>query len=330
MGFYINIKDDAGYLLLEKKYGVGFPLLMFAKNPMSENKVILTEDNVFHAQGYDAIKNLQEVIAYIDNYPIKRNADKINRVKEELMGIITRLKADRTYFCDYSEAMKIVDNPKYSVEEHIFELADNLEDMLMGYAEFGSMDKDDVSSTALQFLDSLSNDIYVSIIWKSNKNFVVFGVNVCLTEKDKELIEKGSPVIGSGLFYNTFMIRKIYRTFIKSGFEFEICKANAENNYYLIVDRKSLEDWFATTPYVECSYRTKTTYDIRYQVKNTPENLEKFICFAKESGGKTLESIVVGGKEITKLSNDEVSKVVGKHFIEHIVDKNSIDMAYIG
>ena len=55
MGFYINIKDDAGYLLLEKKYGVGFPLLMFAKNPMSENKIISANNNVFCTHGSDAI-----------------------------------------------------------------------------------------------------------------------------------------------------------------------------------------------------------------------------------------------------------------------------------
>lgn len=320
MGVYVSITNEkTGQCLIEGKYGVGFPLLMFSRYE-SRNKNHL----VFRATGKEAIENIDKVLEHIKANITKENTKGLTSIKNSLLNVRRQLSPSATYISDYSELLYGIENPDFDYMRFIQEYQDKLEDAIHGY-NCHPAKKPEITMFE-HFLKSLSSDIH-PWVFNSNDKIVVATIRVDLTDDEKLQLKKGS-------FYEQvtddetarFSERKLFYILKNSGLKFTICNINS-CQFHVIFDADEIELWLARKPYVQCSYRLSSTYDINCYVRNTAEELEKFYVFAKNHD--RVVSIIINWYELINESADEVASVIGKHISIDSCNADEIDMKYL-
>lgn len=323
MGWYVTIanKKNGRQVLMERKYGLGFPILMFDKLQNTPNKV------VFEADGKTAKKNIDDVLNYIRANKNPDNVQNLERIEEEMVALKRRIFDNETYISDYSESMGVVENPNFDPMFFIQEMKDKLDDAIYGCSEFSRKGYD--SEQLMQFFDGISEEIRARIVWKENADIVMIGAGVTLNDEDKKKIamHRVNNDDDNNEFEYRYAERKLFYLLKDCGVKFTIAK-RGDKSFYIIVTQEELRRWIATKPYVECSYRYSSTYDIKYIVRNTPEELEKFYCFA--SWKADVESVVINGHELKNATDEEVSQVIGKTLCKMCYESDEINMKYIG
>ena len=203
-------------------------------------------------------------------------------------------------------------------------MQDKLEDAISGYYEYEP--KSIEAEQLLKYIDSISDEIRVRIVYKNNPDIIVIGAGVFLNEGDKEVIEKRSVVSDNkDDITHRYMERKLFYILKETGLKFHICPRN-NKMFYVIFQRSEIDKWLATRPYIECTYRYYNTYDIQYFVRNTPEEIEKFYCFASWKDG--VMSIVINGIELVGASPEKISEVIGKTLERRCYESEDINMFY--
>jgi hypothetical protein len=288
------------------------------------DKIRGTSEPIFEVDGKTAKKNIDRVIDTINKGKTIENARRLKEIEKEMLCIKACLEDDSIYVSDYTEAMRIVTNTNFDVNAFIWEMQDKLEDAIAGYYEYEP--KNFEAEQLLKYIDSLSSEIRARIVYKNNKDIVVLGAGVFLNEGDKEIIEKSSVVNDNkDDFTHRYMERKLFYILKKTGLNFHVCARN-NKMFYIIFQRSEVDKWLSTKPYVECTYRYHNTYDIKYFVRNTPEEIEKFYCFASWKDG--VESIVINGIELVDASSDKISDVIGKTLERRCYESEDINMFY--
>ena len=323
MGWYVTIanKKNEHQILMERKYGLGFAILMFDRLQNIPNKV------VFEATGTEAKKNIDNVLGYIRENKNPANVQQLERIEEEFVALRNRIRDGETHISDYSEAMCVVENKDFDKMSFIYEMRDKLEDAVYGYSEYSKRGYE--SEQMMQFFDSLSDEIRVRIVLRENADIVMFCAGVVLNDEDKKKIATYSVNSDdeNGEYEARYTERKLFYMLKDCGIKFATAK-RGDKSFYIIVTQDELQKWIANKPYVECSYRYSSTYDIKYIVRNTPEELEKFYCYA--SWKTDVESIVIKGYELKNATDEQISSVIGKTLRRVCYEADEINMKYIG
>ena len=302
MGWYIKLEEKNSHRIIkEEKYGIGWPLLAFDDYDKAQNGV------VFEVTGKTAKKNIENIIKHIEDNKNPQNSETLARIADELLFVASRMRDGETYIADYTEAMCVVENPNFDPISFIEEMEDKLEDAIHGFSEFCK--KDEVSEQLFAYIDNLSPDIHSSIIWKNTKDYIVIGVGVQLTDVEKRMMATSRITNDNDEYEHRYAQRKLFYILKKAGINCEICRRGAFY-YYVIIGRDDAEKWYAEKPYIECSYRLRSTYDIRYYVRNTPAEKEKFYCHAMDN--KNIVSVIIDGIELVDSTDIVVSHVIGK------------------
>ncbi len=324
MGVYVDIRNkNTGYKLTEGKYGIGFPILMFSRFNGDGKKNV-----VFEATGAEAMANIDKALAYLNANVNVKNADALLIIKGDLLGIRDQLNPNDVYVSDYSENMMAIDNPNFNPMSFVQEYQFKLEDAVHGYATVCRRDDASMIKMLEHFANHLSGDIRTYACKNSDK-YIVLEASVFLSNDDVDFLNgymHCDPKQDDYGFGERYAERKLFYLMKKSGFEFEICNMG-NNKYHVVLSTPSIKDWWATRPYVMCSYRLSSTYDIYYFVRNLPEELEKFYVHAKEQ--KNVVSIVVNNMELILASNDEVASCIGKPLTLSTCEYTDIDMKYV-
>ena len=321
MGVYVDIRNKhTGYKLVEGKYGVGYPILMFSRCNSNGNNV------VFEATGKEALNNLDKVLNYLKANVTVNNADTLAIVHGVLMDIRSKIHPEATYISDYSECMYGIDNPNFNPMAFVLEYQNKLEDDINGYGKVFKRDDADMIQMLEHFVVHLSSDIRA---WcKCSDKFIVLETSVSLNKDDMDYLNtymQGNPNDDKYGFYDRYAERKLFYILKKSGFNFEICSIGNQK-YHVILDIQDVKNWWATRPYVMCSYRLPSTYDIHYFVKNIPEELEKFYVFAKQQNN--VVSVVINCMELMHATDEEIASRIGKNVTLSSCEYNDIDMRY--
>lgn len=321
MGWYVSIvsKKNPHKVLLERKYGLGFPILMFTDYDRTRDGV------VFEADGKTAKDNICKVIEYLEANKNPENLQAVEKIEKEMADVYHRLSDDETYISDYTESLGVVDNPNFDPLYFIEEMRERMEDAVNGYSEYGHYDS--ASEQLLAFIDSLSDEIKARVVYKNSRDFVIIGAGVVLTDADRNAVTRGSVTLDNNEYEVRYAERKLFYILKKSGIRCNICR-KSDKYFYILISRSEVDKWLSTKPYVNCSYRYDTTYDIPYAVRNTPEEKEKFYCFAKWKDG--VVSIVIDGVEVVNATDREVSDVIGKELRRACYESDEINMKYIG
>ena len=82
MGWYVTIanKKNEHQILMERKYGLGFAILMFDRLQSTPNKV------VFESTGTEAKKNIDNVLGYIRENKNPANVQQLEHIEEEFVA----------------------------------------------------------------------------------------------------------------------------------------------------------------------------------------------------------------------------------------------------
>ena len=322
MGYYISIEEkETGRRIIENKYGVGYAMLMFDSYKKGKDN----KDVIYEVSGERAIENLDSVLDYIKNNLDETNFDALSVAQSNLQEVRNRIRKDKTYQCDFREALYIVDNPDFDPMSCIEEMRENLEDLINSYFQYGKRSKDNMSKMLETYFKNLSEELRGCFVSKEGDNVIILTTAINFNEEDLRRIKTGKINNDKDNFEyeKRYAERKLFYILKMSGFNFEICH-KSKTCFYIIIDRKEAEDWYATRPYVECSYQFTTTYPIRHLVRNTPKEKEKFYCYAK---WKTdVEKIVIDGIDVTNATDEEVSSIIGKKLCRCCYDSNEIDM----
>lgn len=322
MGYYISINEkETGRVIVQNKYGVGFAMLMFDGYKKGKNN----KDIVYEVSGKNAIDNLENVLDYIKNNIDDTNRDVLSSIHSSLQSVRNMIRENKTYECDFREALCVVSNPDFDPMSCIQEMRDNLEDQINGYSHFGKCRRNDMSKILQAYFGKLSNELRGCFVSKESDKFIVFETAVKLNEEDLKKIKTGrvNNDEDNYEYEKRYAERKLFYILKMSDFDFEICHKD-KTAFYIIIDKKEAEEWYATRPYVECSYQFTTTYPIRYFVRNTPKEKEKFYCYAKWR--TDIDGLMIDGVDVLNATDEEVSKVIGKTLCRQCYELNEIDM----
>ena len=321
MGYYVSIVEkETGRRIKEDKYGVGYSLLMFEEYKQEGKNVI------FFSKGDAAKERIGHTLTYIENNIDATNESKLLYIKRELVALLNAINDNNNYECDCTEMMYSVDNPNFDPIYFVEEFQDKLDDAINGYSEFGLSDTNNYGKMLETYIDNLSKDIRAKIIWKMNDMFVAVGVSVELNGYDETVINQSRITMENNEFRKRYEERKLFYILKTSGLKFEILR-RCEKSFYVIISNESLEEWVASRPYIPCSYRYYSTYNIHNLVRNTPEQKERFYCYAKSQ--EKMVSIVIDGQELIDAEEDVVSEVIGKELQQKYYQAQDVDMIHI-
>lgn len=320
MGFYITLTDSKNNTILERKYSLGMPMIMFEDYTYENGHLIFAVD------GQTAINNLNNAISRIKNILKTNQNDMVIDVLYSLENVRNYLRKDETYYAELSEALMYVENPTFDPHFFIWEVQQMLTDLETGYNKRVRDTKNYVRMLT-HFIDHLSPSLESIYAEKNNENVTILNATYNLSVAEKNELAKIYFKPGDSHQKKDYIGRKIYSLLISAFPNFELLHREG-NNYYLIFTKQDIENWVNTKPYVNASYKTNYTYDIPYILRNTPEEKEKFICYFSEKGDAV--SIKIDGAECINLSDSEISTLIGKEFKRCSCDSENIDMKYVG
>lgn len=228
MGWYVNIqqKNNPNNVILERKYSLGFPILMF-KDYTRENGRLL-----FEANGKDAKDGLTEIIRYLKSKKNSENEQHLDAIIKELYSIRGRLEDDVDYISDYSEAMFIVDNPNFEPVFFIQEMFDKLEDAISGYSCIRRYECCD--QALIEYINGISEEIRAYRVSLSNEQFYAVNVAVMLNSDDEKVIEMHSISADSEYCRNAYLERKLFYILNEAGLKFDLLP-KGNNVFYVLL-----------------------------------------------------------------------------------------------
>lgn len=322
MGIYIEIKDDQGLVIESGKYGVGYSTLMFTDITHEGKSVLL------RVSGKEGIDNLNRNIKYLKDNRTSENATDVDYIKSALVYTRNKLRPERTYTCDFSEYFMGSNNPEYSYFNLIEEWYDRMNDVIAGYHVYPKFPRNDFVELAFRLALKVALDCKYGVsLEESNDTNLIYRVQINLSEGEKEIIRK-KPIWKDGdedgTYTTAFARRKIFHA-VRSeiGFVPNSILSVGDTTFFVIFNRKDIDEWDKENPYIMCSYRTASTYDIEYLLKNSPEEKEKFYCYAT---GQNAISIKIDGIEYCGLDDEEVSELLGKKLFRYEYEHNDIVM----
>lgn len=325
MGFYISILENGKRCIKENKYGLGYWTLMFSEYKRVGNRVIFT------ANGSDALENLQTVADHLAGMKNNENRQRVEYIEGEIQSAMRSIKPDKVYTADYSEPFQgLIENPMYDPMSIVKEMHDSVQDAIYGFSDIGQRDDAERACEMLCItLRNLSDRIRVADFWRTEDKTVAYTAVYRFSDDDMDVINKARVSKENGEYERRYAKRELFYILKNAGMkDFQIL-SNGDNEYgfYIIFSRDYVNEWAASKPYVECSYVVCGSYPIRYLVRNTPKEKEKFYC---HTSWHSAESIIIDGVEFCGLSDEEVSQRLGKSLRRIAYEKDEIDMKYIG
>ena len=237
MGWYVSIqrKDNPYNVILERKYSLGFPILMF-KDYIMENGHLS-----FYANGKKAKELLFDIIRYVKSKKNSENEERLDFIIKELYSIRGRLEDDEEYVSDYTEAMFVVENPNFEPSFFIQEMFEKLEDAISGYACVRRYECCD--QALLDYINGLSEDIHAFRVSASNEHFDAVNVQVILDNDEEEIISLYSISKDSEYCRNAYLERKLFYILHNAGLKFTLLPKE-KNVFYVLFDKDNYTQHF--------------------------------------------------------------------------------------